>query len=119
MFNHAMYWGQVLSKQAELEQQFASAEVIYITSVSDPLRGLIGGRVVDTSLRLGTSKYGVAAKQLVDGTHRLSTPDEIAAFHEEQKRRSADCAALQSRIDRRGHSVLYVNTKELEALAEA
>jgi hypothetical protein len=80
---------------------------------------MVGGRVCETSLRLGTDRYGIAAKSIVDGTHRIATPEEIANELEERRRRSAACAVAQSRLDRAGHGFLYVDQAKLQALGDA
>jgi hypothetical protein len=114
------YWKLVFKKQAELESMFSGVggtDIVYITSIEDECSRRVGGRVVETSLRLSTSRHGIAAKNIVDGTHRLSTPEEIARFHEEQTRRSRDCAAMTDRTSPRRSSFLYCD--QLEGLGEA
>jgi hypothetical protein len=117
MVNSQAYWRSINLQQAEIEKQHQGGSV-WITSLADESRGQIGGVVCDTSLRLGNEKYGVAARGIVDRTHRLSTKEEIAQFHEEQRRRSDACAVMQSRIDRSGNGFLYIDPK-LQALGQA
>jgi hypothetical protein len=117
MFNSQEYWRAVLLQQAEIEKNHTGGSV-WITSLSDPARGQVGGAVCDTSLRLGTDRYGVAAKAIVDRTHRLATPAEIEQFHEEQKRRDAALSVETSRLNRGGNGYLFVDQAKLVALGE-
>ena len=120
MFNQKNYWSLVYAKQAEIERDFAGKGVVYITSLHDELRGLHGGAVCETSLRLGTNKHGIAAKNIVDGTHRFSTPEEIAQFHVERDRRTAASAVMQSQINRgNSRQHLYIDREALTGLGEA
>jgi hypothetical protein len=55
----------------------ASTKVIWVTSLKNPAKGIRAGRVFSTPPLL-------AAQLMVGGTHRLSTSEEIQAWHAEQ-----------------------------------
>ena len=45
----------------------------------------------------------LAAQYIVDGSHRLATPSEVAGYQEQQKREAERIAALGRRISRTNH----------------
>ena len=68
----------------ELYQQNQGQPTIWITSVEDKFNQVTGGRVFETTLH-------TAAQRIVGKTHRVSTPEEIAA---EKEYRAKEVARL-------------------------
>jgi hypothetical protein len=80
----AQYWGFVRSEASQISS--ASPEgFAHITSKEDRLRGLVGGKVCEATPT-------VAAKCIIDNTHRLSTAEEIEAFKAERTKREQELA---------------------------
>lgn len=77
------YWGRVNARLASLPPD----EVLFVTSLDNPERagGVTAGRVSEVRRKH-------AAELIVMNTHRLSTPEEITAYHTEAKVRSEDIA---------------------------
>jgi hypothetical protein len=75
------YWKARRDLEATLE------EATYLTSVQDDARGWIGGRVFACGRE-------TAARCLVEGTHKRSTPSEIEREHTDMAARNAVCAAM-------------------------
>ncbi len=71
--------------QAQIDQVKATLPIgpdgeVYTTSVTNDQKGTIAGRVC-------INTPGLSAMLIVQGTHRLSTPDEIRTWLDEQARR--------------------------------
>jgi hypothetical protein len=59
----------------------------------------------------------MAAQRLAEGTHRLSTPEEIAAYHAAQKQREDELRVIEDR--RRSSTILKMpSTAALKKLGE-
>ena len=84
MMDLRQYWGFVRGKADELSRTSANG-VVYITSLEDTLRGLVGGRVCEASPQ-------IAARCLIDRTHRQATAEEIETCLAERAKREEDCA---------------------------
>jgi hypothetical protein len=89
------------------------ASVVYITSIGPSKEEILnpseitGGAVCDVSRKL-------AAQRIVDGTHSLSTPEEIARFHQEQRQRDQLC--LAEREKQRATAIKVLPQELAEAL---
>jgi hypothetical protein len=93
------YWQDVRELQRSLPQ------FIWLMSVEDPKRGMVGGRMAE----VGAEQ---AAKLLIANSHRRATEDEIASHlaKEEQARRQSFHEGLR----RRGIAVVAVPTSPVE-----
>ncbi len=69
MFEIRDYWRQVRTVEASLDAD------VYLMSIGDPLRGLVGGSVA----QVGRES---AARLIVEKKFRLATAAEITAHHE-------------------------------------
>jgi hypothetical protein len=92
------YWANVnqtlISTPGFFDENRQLKELVYITSLSKPMRGITGGRVFGATPKL-------AAQRIVEETHRLSTPEEVEAeakrveaegrrlFHQEEERKTS------------------------------
>jgi hypothetical protein len=95
-----MFWGEVRRVQATIP-----SESTYIASIDRPMEGINGGRVFAASAKL-------AAQRVVEGTHRIATPEEIDRYHTEQQARSEWCKAQESK--KAGKQALMID-KDLAA----
>jgi hypothetical protein len=93
------YWQEVRELQRSLP------EFIWLMSVEDPKRGMVGGRMAE----VGAEQ---AAKLLITNSHRRATEDEIASHlaKEEQTRRRT----VHEGLRRRGIAVVAVPTSSVE-----
>ena len=108
MENRKDYWRRV--KEAGNRLIADGQWAVFLTSIDAPNReDWRAGVVVEAVAEL-------AGKLIVDGTHRLSTPEEIAQFRADQQRREAACAAQTKIFDRRsGRTIL--STSEIEGVS--
>src|SRR5712691_7328135 len=67
----------------------ASQKICWVTSLKHPAKGLRGGRVFSCPPLL-------AAQLIVGGTHRISTPEEIAGWDQEQEQRKVEAKRLEA-----------------------
>ena len=74
------YWNMVHQVANELIARNPGADGVHITSLEDPFRGFIGGRVFRVP-------FFHAAMRIVDKQYRVSTPEEIVG---EDKRLKAE-----------------------------
>jgi hypothetical protein len=87
MFHVRQFWQQVRAVEATIE-----AEAPFLMSLNDPLRGLVGGRVVQVA-------RAEAAKAIAKKTHRLATAEEVAVYLEaEQQRVQAEDAEKRRKL---------------------
>jgi hypothetical protein len=93
------YWQEVRELERSLPQ------FIWLMSVEDPKRGMVGGRMAE----VGAEQ---AAKLLITNSHRKATEDEIGSHlkNEEQTRRQS----LHEGLRRRGIAVVAVPTSPVE-----
>jgi hypothetical protein len=77
MVNLRRHWAAVRDAAAQIPDEF-----VYVISLDDPSRGCVGGSIAHVS-------RDVAARLIVDKTHRLAEKDETSAYlkQEEEKRR--------------------------------
>jgi len=92
--NNVKEFGQRVVKM-RMELGAASPEelrepVIFITSLDNPDKGSTPGSVVDAFV-------DHAARRIVSGTHRKSTPEEIERFRAEQAARDRECRVIEER----------------------
>ena|SRR5579884_3598478 len=75
-------------------------EFLYVVSVEDKSRGIMGGRMTHVS-------RGIAAGLLDAGSHRIATDDEVTAHEaqEEEKRLKARLAATPMLIRHNGPTI--------------
>lgn len=75
------------------------SDCVFLTSIDNRFRGMKGGVVQQVGKR-------AAAEAIVDGTHCLSTDDEIEAYHanEAEKKHLARVAEMRAK----GQAVIYV-----------
>ena len=87
------YWMAVAEQRRAIQEAFPTGQV-FITSLHNPLHGMVGDRVFEVTVEN-------AARMLVGAggraSHRLSTKEEIKRFHEETDQRARDCAAEELR----------------------
>jgi len=103
------YW-QAVNK---IEATLPAGETIFITSIDKPLMpGYQAGRTFECTRRN-------AAMRLVDQTHRLSTPEEIAAYRAEQAKRVETLRVEESLRQQKETRVVLVDRDRLRALGEA
>jgi hypothetical protein len=95
-----LYYQKIRDKQAEIPSEFA---VVISVATGD---GGKDGTKTEVPRRL-------AAKMVVDGSARLATADEAAAYYEKQAeaQRQAEQAALAARLQ-----VSVISTRDLEQL---
>jgi hypothetical protein len=74
-----VYWHRVAQMRTQI-----STSTAFITSVDLPEKGINPGAVCEA-----TAEF--AARRLAERTHRLSTPQEIEAFHTDQSARDRAC----------------------------
>jgi hypothetical protein len=113
--NQSPYWNAVNQMLASLPQELSQQSLqpadggVYTTSVAKPLSPAHkAGRVACCPRKL-------ACQNIIDGTHRLSTDEEIAAHLQEMAQRKRDITAFeQSRkgdVQRLTFSTPPVNTQ--------
>lgn len=71
------YYRDLHATEAQLEKEFPGG-IVYVTSVRHREKNSVAGQTLSAS-------YANAARVITDGTHRLSTPDEVRGFIELQK----------------------------------
>lgn len=81
-------------------------DCVILTTVEKRSRGIKGGVAMEVCKRS-------AARQIVDGTHRLATDEEIEAYHADQRKRRADAVDLENRKNFR--AVFIVSAPETVA----
>jgi len=79
------YWNDVRAKMAELGRQ----QVYYLISLDNPEKGITAGRVMDLS------DCKQAARRLVERTHALATPEQIAEHLAAQQRQVEQLAEAE------------------------
>jgi hypothetical protein len=79
----------------------------FITSIEDETRGWVGGRVFPAEPKL-------AAQRVIEGTHKLSTEDEIKSYHAGLDRNNKICAAME--VQKANKQVLSIDQSLAEAL---
>jgi len=97
MPNVKQYWADVRAIEWTLP------EFPFLTSLDDPTRGLVGGRVVQMSRER-------AAQMIHERRFRLSTEEEIAAHEAESRRRQR--AAREEELRKAGIVVAVVPPEE-------
>ncbi len=78
-------------------------DCVMLTSIERRFAGMAGGVTMEVGKR-------AAAVLIVDGTHRLATEDEIAAYHADQAERKA--AANTAALAAEGRAVLHLQPSE-------
>jgi len=81
------YYGDISKKRAELEEAYESGEV-YLTSLFHREKNSTAGQV-------STATPENAARVLVDGTHKLSSEDEVAAYKKLLERNRTEIAKAE------------------------
>jgi hypothetical protein len=99
--DHRAYWQKVRLQREALADEYPV--VISVESTD--------------SLQCTEVTQAIAAKNLVDGTHRLATPDEIAAWRADQKARAE--AIRKAELDKRQPIVVYAGQPPAETPAAA
>lgn len=89
------YWQEV----REIERGLP--EFVWITSLEDPKKGVVGGRIVEASA-------ANAAERLHARSHRRATEEEIAAHLEKED--AARRKSFQSELRKRGIAVVALPT---------
>lgn len=79
--NPTNYFSAIRQQRAALDSQFSDGACL-VTSIRLPGRQCTAGVVCEVSL-------DIAARLLVEGTHRLASPEESHTFREEQQLKSA------------------------------
>jgi hypothetical protein len=102
-------WNLVAQKGNELLQQFPNEETIFITSEDVPMMGIRGGRTFECDIKC-------AAQRLVDRTHRLATKEEVARYHEDDRRQVAQLAALEEK--KKEKSILKPSQEQMQSQAD-
>jgi hypothetical protein len=103
MIDVQTYWNAVKAERAKL-----AGAVVFITSIAnryDPSSH--GGMVSEASA-------DHAARRIVGGSHRLSTPEEIETFRTEQMAREERCLIEEEK--RKEKTVLKVSAEQLHQL---
>ena len=95
------YWRERFELRDQLLKQYGP--VVYIASVAKPLRGTLGGSVVDCTAML-------AAQRICDGSHQIATEEQVKQSHQQQQ----DCAKLVASLERRGAAKRSTITSEVE-----
>ena len=72
------YYGEIKATREQIPDAF-----VFLMSLEDTGRGWKGGSVTEVTREN-------AAKCIVDKSHRLATPAEVKAFHEQQERQRKD-----------------------------
>ena len=102
-----MYWALVAEQRAKLLNSLgvspgnlsradiahiatSSDRAVFIISVDRPLEGINGGSTCAATVE-------IAARRIVEATHRLATEEEIANFHADQRKRERLCAEIEHR----------------------
>ena len=102
-----MYWALVAEQRAKLLNSLgvstgnlsradiahiatSSDRAVFIISVDRPLEGITGGSTCAATVE-------VAARRIVEASHRLATEDEIAKFHAAQRAGERLCAEIEHR----------------------
>ena len=75
--NPTNYFAAIRQQRTTLDSQFSDGACL-VTSIRLPGRQCTAGVVCEVSL-------DIAARLLVEGTHRLASEEEAHAFHEEQE----------------------------------
>ena len=83
--NIRAYWAAVRKETEALTEPF-----YYLMSVEDPTRGLVGGVVVQVT-------KDAAAQALVKKTHRIATPEEVAASQKTEAAKREEYAEAERR----------------------
>jgi hypothetical protein len=106
------YWQAVHEIEAEIKPQRhdGGVPIFFITSVESKLKRINGGYVVDCNIRN-------AAQRIVEGSHRLSTEEEIQKYYADQARRSDDCRLTEDKRKTQG-AVLKISRADLRKLGE-
>ena len=106
------YWDLVKAKEPQLKADWVKRHAAgdglaamcddnraFITSVENPMKEIQGGRVVEVNWR-------GAAMQLVNGTHRMSTLDEVTKYHEDAAARGRDYATRDMRRQKKQTAIV-------------
>ena len=104
----AAYWAEVRERQAELKEQFKDFTFTYITSIENRRKQMVGGRVFEADFRN-------AAMRLADGTHRVSTPEEIERYRADRSNRAASLQEIEEK--RKNTMTIKPSREENERLA--
>ncbi len=83
------YWADVRRVEETLPAPTNPPTIIYLTSLDNADKGTTAGMVCDMIDRTA------AARRLVEGTHRLSTPDEVIQHEARQKAQVEELAAIE------------------------
>ncbi len=114
------FWQEVNEEKARLlarmhtsdwpEGQPTDEKSLFLTSISNRDRGSNPSFVVEAEVKLG-------AQRIREGTHRVSTAQEIKAYHDDQARRSADrhTAAVEKLVNT--HEAAHVAAGRLQQAA--
>jgi hypothetical protein len=89
------YWRKV----REIEADLPEGDDVFVTSLDDPRRGLVGGVVSEV-------KAEYAARMIVDGSAVAASAEEVAAYHVDQRLRKADGRAAAEKAIGRMTAVL-------------
>jgi hypothetical protein len=95
------YWNDVREVVAMLPE----GPIVYLISLDNPEKGITAGRVMDMSDRK------MAARRIVERTHELAKPHDIARFQAVQQKQLEDCAETEQ--DRKGQLAM---PKDLQVL---
>jgi len=85
---------------------------IFITSVDKPLEGITGGSISGVTVE-------IAARRIVEGSHRLATKDEIASFKAAQRARERTCADTERRKREADGKTVTIDREVVETLGAA
>jgi hypothetical protein len=93
------YWHLVAEQRAKLPSE------VWLTSIERPLEGITGGATCAVTRE-------IAARRLVEQSHRIATEEEIQKFHADQREREQLCAQLEFRRQREKGGVTVSVTPE-------
>jgi hypothetical protein len=127
MANNAMtiYWTKIRAMAAEFDPESATADVrdpgaknlersereFFLTSTGNEMTGQVGGRVYQMGPYL-------AARSIIDRTHRLSTPEEIEAWRTEMAQRKEAIERAEQQRQTKGN-IISVDSGALAAAIAA
>jgi hypothetical protein len=86
------HWDQIKEVRAELADQFGEFGTIYLMSLKRRAKGVLPGRVC-------TATVHIAAMCISQDTHRLATPEEIAAWKHQDAETRKQILAEKARTD--------------------
>jgi hypothetical protein len=87
------YWRRVREKEKQLHELYPDASTIHLILRDDKGKHLAGGTIHMAAIDL-------AAKCIVDGSHSIASPGQIAKYKADQELAALAQEAYQSQIDK-------------------